>query len=169
MLLVLWRRTPTPRRRTALLIGVGASVGLLLLQTSVETDREKIIGTIEQLANAVADADFDALARTIDEDYTEKSVCNTRERLLAETRRRLTAIAVDNPSVSEFEVEITGDSAIVSFLARCSVQGVGDLRDDVPSRWRVRLVRRDDRWKLAEVLRIEILSLTFEGACDLPR
>lgn len=161
ILLVLWRRTGSPGRRKAFLIAVVASVALLVLQAIVVTDRERIMSQLDALAEAVERVDLPQIDRAIDADYTDGR--DDRGRLLATIHERLTRYTIRGARLSAFDITVDGGDATVRFRCVCDLAGGEAPGGTTVSRWEVRLVRRDEGWRVRSIRLLQLNSIDMTG------
>ncbi len=166
VLLVLWRRTGSPGRRNALGIAVPASAVLLVAQALVRTDRERAIALMEDLAAAVQEPDFARIEQAIDADYRDGR--DTRETLIRTIHERLTRYTIQRVGLSAFEFESAGDEAAIRFRVICDLRSGDNFVANMPSRWEVRLVRREGQWAVRAIRALQIGLIQTRGPAAGP-
>lgn len=141
--IVVWfyRRTPWTQR---LLLAPVLLGGLVLgLDALVETDHEKIMATVKQMA-----ADFEAgrmedIGQYIDESYNGfggQSKAEVVERLNAEQGNR----QIESIKVTSLDLQVNGRMAEMQVTTLIGLQG-----GQFPLRWRLTWIERDGTWRLA--------------------
>jgi hypothetical protein len=144
------RRSEGARGRYVLAGAMLACIGLLVLQHAVQTDRERIQATIEQIAAALDEGDVAAVGEHLDRDFRDRGL--GRQEWLADLRLRLQRWHIDEASVGGFTVRIEGDRATAVFQGSCDWKHGNESQNGVMSTWKLGMVRREDGWKLDRVL-----------------
>jgi len=166
-LLVMWRRTGSDGRRKAFVITSCVFALFLVLQAVVETNREKIIHLIGDLAVAVERGDLDRIERAIDDEYRLNDV--DRARVMPAIRAQLTQYTVERPRVFNFGVNVSGDKATAQFNASCDIRRNDSYFANMPSQWKLQLVRRDGTWKIQSIDALKIAGHDAHGLGALGR
>ena len=146
-------------RRLAWALAIPVVVGLVVGLTAavVETDRERMIASLERLAADLEAGNVDVLAETLDEkivvdlgEYGGRSLdkalaIKAAEKALDEyqvTRIRLTNETVEMGPRPVMEVT----TVVVS-----DIPGIGGR--PMPLRWRIHWIQRDGEWRILEIER----------------
>jgi hypothetical protein len=148
--LALHRRRMTPGTQRGVWLTALVCVLLLAVQYLVQTDRERIHTAVAQMARAIDDGDIPTLGSHLDRDFVDRSM--DKSAWLADVRQRLQRWRIDEAKVSGFTTEVEGDSATVSFRARCNWRSGEQAPQMVMSTWKLAMVRREDGWKLHRVV-----------------
>jgi len=121
------------------------------VQNLVETDREQIEATVAAMARAVDDGDIPALGAHIDQSFEDRQL--DRRAWLEDVRQRLQRWRIDDAKVGGFVTRVNGNTAEVAFRARCDWRGSNQQSPQtVGSTWKLGFIRRDDGWKLRQIL-----------------
>ena len=156
VVLWVWARWRTRCTRNAVLAGLVLSILLLIVQTVVVTDRERIITLCNSLAAAVENGKIATVAEHLAPDFRSDGV--DRDRLLAELTRLLTRVHVEETQLSNFRVSFADGQTRAEFDATCRVMAGGYVEGGVGTSWRLTLRRTNETW---QVLAIELVPTPF--------
>jgi hypothetical protein len=156
VVLWVWARWRTRRTRNAVFAGLVLSIVLLVVQTVVVTDRERIIALCNSLAAAVENGKIAAVAEHLAPDFRSDGV--DRDRLLADLTRLLTRVHVEETQLSNFRVSFADGQAHAEFDAACRVMAGGYVEGGVGTSWRLTLRQTNETW---QVLAIELVPTPF--------
>ena len=148
-LLWAWARWRTRRTRRLALGGLVVGCLLLIAQTLVVTDREKISSVCREMACAIEEGDVQGVGEHIAEEFAVDSI--DREALLASLARILTQVRVEEPRLSGFDVSVDGDQAHANFQARCRLVSSEFFEGGRPSRWELTFLWLGDRWRVIAI------------------
>jgi hypothetical protein len=150
VIIAIWSRVRSRYWARTVWVGFALLVALPLLSSLVATPRERVIGLCRKLAHLVDRGDVDAIAPHLAETFRVEHL--GKSEFLVRAEQRLSHYRVDNPSLRHFETVFPSDGAAeVVFDATCTVRSVDQFAGRLPSRWRVRMVEEDGRWRLLEV------------------
>jgi hypothetical protein len=166
------RRGHVQGARRALLITVGATAGLLLLQTLVVTDREALEALVVQLADNADEGDVAAIGTQVDPAGVELGSGQsakhcTKAGFLSACNVGLQRYRIDKPSVGAIRVEIAGPEATVSFRVTCDIQQGQASEWRMPSFWTVGCVKGPEGWKLRQISKAQMGIEGFASSLDI--
>ncbi len=137
------------RRLVWVVVGAGAvAVAAGLLAATVTTERERLTRAAGALAAAVVAGDAAALDGLIADAYDDGVYDKAAVLERIETVRRRWELR--EADLSQVEVNITGDAAIVAFRAVVRFEGSAGVYNTsaLPTRWRLWWFRREGRWQV---------------------
>jgi hypothetical protein len=145
-LLVYWRRSGQPR---ALLIGLAASLILLVVQSLVVTKREHAAAILQKIEADLLAARVEALDRALSTGFQAGS--RDHDGFVEFARRQLKLVKIHWLRRSSPQVEQSQEDRFVvsvGYLADVTVEGfVGTVR----SRWRITFAREGDQWRIETI------------------
>jgi len=163
VIVAIWSRMRTRFWARTVWAGFALVVALPLLSTFVVTSRERVIGLCRELAELVDRGNVNAIAPHLAEDFHVGGM--GKSEFLERAEQQLTRYRVDHPSLRHFETFFPNKGEVEAvFDATCTVRSVDRFVDRLPSRWRVRMVKGEGRWRLVEV---EVLPTPFSPIRDL--
>jgi len=163
VLIAIWSRMRSRTWARTVWIGFALVVALPLLSALVVTSRERVIGLCRELADLIDRGNVSAIAPHLAESFHVEHL--GKSEFLERAEQRLSHYRVDNQSLRHFETVFPNDSeAEVVFDATCTVRSADRFVSRLPSRWRVRMVEEDGRWRLTEV---EVLPAPLSPIRDL--
>jgi len=147
--LILWRRRRTDGARRALLVALGVSIVLMILQGLITTDREQIRQIIDRLADAVTRKDMAVISAYIDPAYALDG--RDRDRVLSRIDGSLERTDVDPPYLYNVKVTTGDGRGQASLTAVCHVVLDGSLLGQIVSAWRLEFIERPDGWRVTGI------------------
>ena len=167
VLLWAWARWRTRRTRQLALGGFVVACLLLVIQTLVVTDRERIITICREMACAIEDGDVDGVGKHVAQTFAADSI--DREALLASLTRILTQVCVEDPRLTRFEVTVDGARGGADFHARCRLVTPDAIEFARPTRWRLTFERVDGRWQVVEITPVPTAVFPYRTLADVLR
>ena len=146
---------------------------MLLATHLIITPRERIITICRDLANAVESADLSAIGRHLAADFEAADL--DRSEFLERVERTLTRFDVIEPHLRKLDVVFPGDGvwhwsatgATVTFNVLCRIDSTEGYVDRLPSRWRLTLRKRRDRWEATKVETLPVPPLYARDVREL--
>ncbi|MCH7700262.1 MAG: nuclear transport factor 2 family protein [Planctomycetes bacterium] len=154
VLLLIWRRWPTPATRQAARLGLILFPLMIVVQSLVTTDRERIVLVCRQLASAVEDADTDRLADYLSDDIIAQSAQETalnKAALLARLSDMLNKYHVEELRLRDIDVEFGESIVRVRFRAICRVVAKSSIYPRIVTLWLLRLESVDQGWRVSHI------------------
>lgn len=150
-----YRRRGTAGSRTAVMITVAACVALLVLQSVVETDREKLTQLVKTLVRAADQGDVAAIGELVDDagvaiGARDAAKCD-KPTFLAAANVGLQQYQVDEAGAGGFEIKVNGDTATVSFRVKCDLRESDNARYTTFSQWTIECTRGPQGWRLRRI------------------
>lgn len=162
--LIMWRRRRTDGARRALLIALGVSIFLMIVQGWITTDREQIRRIIDQLGDAVAQKDMALISAYIDPAYTLDG--RDRDQVLSRIDAALRRTDVDAPYL--YNVKITTDHGRgqASLTAIASVILDGSSIGQIVGAWQLEFVERPDGWRVTGIDPVKVQGQNVASLWD---
>lgn len=154
-LLVRWRRGGSAR---PLLIMLGVSAAVLIVNAAVVTHREHAVAIMGRVERAVLSADADALGRELAPDFAAGDM--DRAAFVEYVREQFRQVAVRTVAQLGFDVRAGTSSqfeTVVAYIATIDAQRYSGL---LQSEWRITFRRDGSRWRIS---RIEPLTIGRES------
>ena len=156
-LLLIWRRWQTPSARQAARMGLIVFPMMIVVQSLVTTDRERIVSVCRQLASAVEDADADRLADYLSSDIIAVSAQGSalnKTALLDRLSDLLNKYHIEELRLRDIEVEFDELTVQVRFRAVCRVVAQSSIYPRVVTSWLLRLELVDQDWRVSHIQQI---------------
>jgi len=173
VLIVIWSRRRTPRARRAVLAGFFVAPLLVVLQSAVVTDRERLTRACVALADACRRGDVPGFGRYVSPSFAAAAGPGqdpfTRSSLLEWLEHTLIAYRVEEPRLRAFEITCEGPHAVVRFEASCRVVTDRDIAPGILSRWELHFELRDGQWLVTDIRPLPSRWFPFRRLADLPR
>jgi hypothetical protein len=159
VLALIWRRHPNRRTAAALAVPFVLAGGVFLLSRFVETDREQITRSVNEIAQAINEGRYGDVREYLEEDFgvTGQSVADIPAaiELLSQRARQY---RLGRVKVNHVDVVIEGRLADVQVQTMITL---GDSRR-VPVRWDLTWVESSGRWRIRNLDRYQVkISLGF--------
>jgi ketosteroid isomerase-like protein len=158
VLAIIWSRRRTVASKRVLLVSLGLSPLLLILQAVVKTDSERITAVCHQLADAVERGDVDAFALHIADDFQADDggggPALSREDLLAALTRNLSRYHPEGVRLTSFDVATGNDAGAAEFSATAHIVSE-QAASRVLSRWRLRFRKNGDAWQVIDIQSVQ--------------
>ena len=157
VLLLIWRRWPTPATRQAARLGLILFPLMIVVQSLVTTDRERIVLVCRQLASAVEDADTDRLADYLSDGSTAQSAQGTalnKAALRARLSQLLSKYHIEELRLRDIDVELDESTVRVRFRAICRVVARSAIYPRMVTSWLLHLESVDQGWRVSRVQQI---------------
>jgi len=143
-----WRRTRAANR--GVWICLVALPVLLLVSTLVVTEREQITALCRKLARHVERGEARQIADHLDGQFEAAEL--DRAGFVERLEPALMRFGIRALRLSRFEFTFAGDDeATVELSATCNVRTADAFFDGVPSRWRLKFIRRAGDWFLISI------------------
>ncbi len=162
--LILWRRRRTDGTRRALVIALGVSIVLMILQGLITTDREQVRQIIDQLADAVAQKDMVVISAYIDPAYALDG--RDRDQVLSRIDASLRRADVDAPYLYNVKVTTDHGRGQASLTAISYVILDGTSRGQIVSAWQLEFVERPDGWRVTGIDPVKIQGQNVASLWD---
>jgi len=152
VLISVWSRRRTDLARRVMLAGLVVSPVLVVVQALVVTERERLRGVCEDLANAIRHVDLDTFEAHLTPDFTYRGVAlgrlTGRETMRQRLEQTLLRYRVEEPRLRGFEMEVGRERAVVRFIAVCRVVSAEAIEPSLRSSWELTFRRVSDAWRL---------------------
>lgn len=148
--IAIWSRNRNRAWARVVWTGFALVVALPAFSLLVVTPRERVIGLCRELAVMVDAGDVEGIAHHLSDEFAAGGL--DRVAFLDRVEERLSHYHVDYPTLRHFETAFpTSDEAVVVFDAACSVRSVDAFVDRLRSRWRLRLRKYGQQWRVTEI------------------
>lgn len=147
-----WWRTRERRHALWMLLPLGIGVGVFALATLVETDREKIQRSTQEIVVHVQARKTDAIEALLDEDFrgTFQGQAMDRKEAMDRLRQVLSQGSVGAVEIKKNEVEVRGPEAHQKLNTVIELRG-GMGQGRLPVNWQIHWIRVGGQWKIHEV------------------
>jgi len=162
--LILWRRQRTDRTRRALLVALGVSLVLMIVQGWVTTDREQIRQIIDQLGNAVAQKDMAVIGAYIDPAYALHG--RDHDQVLSRIDAALRRTDVDAPYLYNVKVTTDHDRGQANLTSIASVVLDGSSLGQIVSAWQLEFVERPAGWRVTGIDPVKVQGQSVGSLWD---
>jgi hypothetical protein len=171
VLLVRWSRRRTRSSGRVVLGGLLASALMIVMQSVIVTDGERVRDVCRRLSAAVARGDVNDIGRVIADDFTyrENGITWRKADLLTNIERALIRWDVQEDRLRGFETTVDGPRSVVSFRAVCRLIGDDFTLARHVSEWRLELVEKNDEWKVTAIKPKRSRMLPADSLADLLR
>jgi len=160
IVLLMRPRMEEAARARSLPILVAVIVGLFLLQSLVETDRERILAQLDSFVAAVVAEDRAAIERLIDDDYDSDGM--NREDFGAFMAEALERVDIYDTRLRRRDVLVEADRATLDLGAMATVRIKGGTGEFHQGRWRLAW-RLRDAWRITALTPVEIDTIPFKS------
>ncbi|MHC5110085.1 MAG: hypothetical protein ACYTHJ_09420 [Planctomycetota bacterium] len=161
-----WLRTPFTGRLAV--VGLVLGPALLLVSHLVETDREQVTATCEQLADWVEGERAAAIEYAVSSRFEAEDI--DRESLRELLERMFARYDINYPELHNFDVTFPdNDNSVATFNAGCRVASSHFGSSWLPTRWEVSFERSQERWLVTGVRTIPIPPLNLKSLRDIGR
>ncbi len=155
MLLAAWSRTRTPGSAKRFWVVMLMLPAILLLQATVQTERERISDRCRSLAEFAALGDIPSIERALAPDFHAAQW--DRDSFVQRTKAVLKRNRIQRPSLRGFDVSAASHkTAVAEFTASANVLTSDNLSGRVSARFRLSFIKKGDDWL---ILSIEIVPI----------
>jgi hypothetical protein len=149
ILLVAWMRRRTPGAKRAALIGLLLCVAVPIMQQLVVTHQEQLRTACETMVEAAEQGDVATIAQRVAAGFAVRDI--DRERFLRGVENALTRWHIEDASMGNVQIEVTGNRAAVTFNVTCRVIATEEVVTGVVSAWTTTFELIDGQWMLIAV------------------
>jgi len=173
VLIGVWSRRRTRGARRVMFAGFIAFALLVLLQALVVTDRERLVASCWALARAVQAGDVEAFADHVSENFATEGLHREatvgKEGLTEWLEQVLHTYSVEEPNLRQFQIEVTGDRALVRFTATCRIITPQEVVSRYPSAWEFDFGWSERRWQVTDIRPQPTRLFPYRRLADIPR
>ena len=160
VLIWLWLRVGSRRRRNAVLAGLSLCVLLPVIQKLVVTQRERVGQVCHALVDAVRDGDIDELGMHIAESFNVRGI--DRRQLLDAARSSLSQYRIDNITTKIRESTVTGSAASVRMSIQFRLTSPDDMMTYAVVAWQLEFEFKEGEWYLTAADPVPTASLQYD-------
>lgn len=148
VLVAMWWKKPTRSRALRILIPVGLAAAVYLIEITVVTDREKLIGAVEKIAEHARQGKTDALEQYLSEEFEGRfrGRAYDKQGAIDLAERSLREHGLVELVITRLDVEVKGRTARMNVVTRMILRSLGG-RAPIVLRWDIAWNKSEGRWR----------------------